>query len=164
MTTISALVLISFLVYSYWKFKMTRSISAIYYELKEENRWMYTGAMIGLAIPLIIGITSYTANNLTPDSIWAVMFLSVGGIFIVFTGLAADSRSDRNVEMLHIIGATGGMLFGGIGLLFLPVWYWVLPQLILSMLFYFNIVKIKNKTYWIEVVNFVCITGAMYNL
>ncbi len=145
---LSALVLTSLLIYSRLVYGMTRSISAIYYKLKQNQKWIFTATLCGLALPLVASAAISAIQAGTANAVWSSVLIAMSGTAICFTGFAGDARSDEIIEKVHVIGATGGMFLAGAGLLFTSAWFLVVPMALISGFLYWK--KVKNHTYWIE--------------
>lgn len=120
---------------------MQRSISDSWYQLTWD-KWMFTVATWGYTLPLLINTVEH---HLTP----AIGILFFACVMICFVGAAPDFKNaDRG---WHSFFAEGGIFL-------LLVWMFVTGQWILAsstiaviipLLF---IKKVKNNTFWIEVV------------
>ncbi len=143
---LQAVIVVTFLTISRFRYGMTRSWSAIYYRLKDDNiEELFFWIMTGISIPLII------ASGLAVDSlqdIWGTISMSVAGTMIIFSALAGDARNNDITERNHVIGATGGMRMAGIGFALWGIWWIVLAMIIGSSVMFVK--KFKNHTYYIE--------------
>jgi len=130
------------------KFGWLRSVSISWYYIK--NKWIFTLALWTFSVLLAIaGDTMLT-------------FLSA--VAICFTGAAADAKNLKMTERVHIVGATGGIILGMAALIIdFRLWYFVLPQLIFTILA--MKCNMKNHTFWIEIVAYYLIwIGILINI
>jgi len=137
---------IIFLIGSGIKYGMTRSWSAIYYKLKDDEiEELFLIAMILISLPLIIAAGLVTESV---QDIWGTIALAISGTMIIFSGLAADARNNEITERNHVLGATGGMIMAGLGSLLWGLWIPVLFMLIGSSVMF--IIKFRDHTHYIE--------------
>jgi hypothetical protein len=119
------------------------TISSSYYQLPQNQKWLFTIFCWSFAIPaMILG-----------DSV--LMFLA--GACICFTGAAAAYKQEMT-STVHIVGAVGGVLFSQLSIwldypLSEGIWLYSVYFLICTGVLYF----LKVKTYWIEVFAFTTI-------
>lgn len=128
---------ILFLVYSIFKFGLTKSISVIYYYFKGFKRYLYTYYMIGYALPLMLA-----ANN---------FWLYVAGSLIMVTGVAADTRADETTSWVHTRSVIVAIVIGFAYTMFGYGLFWVslIGAISCLALYYF---KPKYHTYIIEII------------
>ena len=136
---IHAVTFIGFIVALVIKFKkIPSSISEFYYLLEERkynSGWLFTMFLWTMGI-----MTCFYGNP----------WLFVAGGFLCFTGAAAQYK-DAPTNTVHYIGAAGGY-----GLACLVINPFLIGGIIaISVLA--NLYKIKNKTFWVEVVAFLII-------
>lgn len=157
----AATVMAVFLITSYVKYELTRSISAIYYKLPKNKKWIFTAVLITFAVPLIVAMNYKVAGS--PDMVndISLSLVMAGATFIIFTGLAANARDNEITERNHVIGATGGMILTGIGLFFQPGGWLVVAVAGASLILYFT--KPANHTYWIELLNIIIALYILFN-
>lgn len=150
---------LSFLIYMSWitiQFGILPSISESFYALRDKFGdssllpWTFWLFLINISWP-IFPLLQFNGFS----------FFAMSGIILV--GAAAQYRMGSPTENVHVIAATSGILlaFIAIGFVF-GGWAWAwLPgtALIIGVL---NLVKIKNYTWWIEVISFVMILTALW--
>lgn len=129
------------------RYGQTRSVSAIFYELPEENRkliwvlwqWSFSIAMF-LAIP----------SSLT--------FGAAG--FICFSAAAGDTKSSEITEKVHIGGAFGGIALAmGEIIRAKTIEAFIIVGLYVVMVLYGHLKSVKNHTYWVEVMAVIFLIG-----
>ena len=111
------------------------SISASYYVIKHKTWFLFW--TWGSAFPLIIlGETGLS--------------FFAGG-FLMFVGVASNTYvNDKMVWFVHVVGATGAIVLG-YAYLCIDLHLWWLAVISLIPLFYMWLTKMKNHTWWIEV-------------
>lgn len=153
---LSALVTAIFLTVSYMRYGMTRSFSAIYFELEKEGKakW-FVWIMIGIALPLMIASVLVAENMMG----WiGAIVMNIGGTMIIFSGLAGDTKEHRIIRRNHIYGATGGMTLAGIAMALFGPWWLMIVMAIGCYIMYK--LQFSNHTYFIELyVNILVIIG-----
>jgi hypothetical protein len=132
-----------------WKiqFGWKKSVSAYYYELK--NKVWFTLALWGFAVPVMI------AGFVLYDSIW----FALAGAGICFVGAAPDYQEKREGEV-HYIAALSGIIIGLIAITLIGAWYVSVPATILILAIH----KVKNRTYWQELIAIYSIVLTLYLL
>ncbi len=149
---------LSFAIYMSWitiRFGILSSISESFYALRDEYGksslipWLFWLFLINVSWP-IFPLLHFSGFS----------FFAMAGI--IFVGAAAQYRMGSPTELVHVIGAASGIIlsFIAIGFVF-GGWAWAwLPAtaLIIGIL---NWVRIKNYTWWLEVVSFVLIIIAL---
>jgi hypothetical protein len=120
---------------------MTFSISATYYELRDDGKeWLFPLVMIAFTTPIVLLAWNHSA-------------ISIAGILIIMSGLTGDARDNEITERNHWIGATGGMFFAGLQML---LWqYHILWTAMIVISGTLWTIKPKNHTYWIEVIVYI---------
>lgn len=137
----SLIIFFSYLIYVYKNHGILSSISASYYVIK--HKILFLLWTWGSALPLIIlgehGLSFFA------------------GGFLMFVGVASNTRvNDKMVSVIHIVGATGAIILGYLFLWFdLHLWWLVLISLV--PLFYMYLTKLKNHTWWIEVLAYMTV-------
>lgn len=151
--------LASFSLYVIWivlKFGVQPSISDSFYALQNKYGkgslmpWLFWLFLINVAWP-IFPLMHFNGFS----------FFAMAGIILV--GAAARFKEGRETETPHIIGATGGiaLAFIAIGFVFKGwAWSWLPSYFIIVGLL--KMFKIKNYTWWIEVVAFLLIILALF--
>lgn len=153
----------SYIAYIVTKFGVLPSISDSFYEHK--NRLLFAGFIWLTVVPLAyIGM----------ESIW----MQAGSGFLCFVGVATNfrKRSIKEVDefgkdiikkkntmerLFHMYGAMLGFLFGFMAMTFtFHIW----PPVILmgSFVIIANLLKIKNKIFWIENVGFLLLMVGLF--
>lgn len=132
----TVIVFISYILYVYFKFGILPSISDSYY--KENNKALFTLFIWSIAIPLMI-----IGNS-------GLMFFA--GSFLAFVGAAPAFREELEGK-IHVIGAVGGIAFGFASMI-LDSHQYILPAIMVIFTLFFTLRKIKNHTWWIEIMAF----------
>ena len=136
--------MLSYLVYVRLRFKMTHSISATYYEIK--NKWLFTIVLWGFSIPLII--------------IAAKPLMFLAGAAICFTG-AAPGVDEKMERRWHIGSSVAGIAIGTIALwVYYGLWWVVAIQAIFTVLAKYG--KMRYHTYFIELLAIVLIWTSIF--
>ena len=132
---LSAVILIGFLVYSYFKHEFTKSISILFYHYEKPWRYLYSIAMVGTGVPTMIAFNEWT--------------FYIAGAAICLTGIFADTRRTAFTQKVHVYSATSGLVLGLAGFwIHYGMWeFSVIGAIIAGLMWYF---KFKNHTYWIE--------------
>jgi len=132
----------------WYKFGVLSSISESYYHLKGLQKSFFMLAMFSTGIP----ITIYAETGL----------LFFAGAFITFVG-ASPAFKEGTEGKVHVIGATGGILFGMMSMLF-DYSLWEIPALFVFLALVITLLELKNRTWWIEILAFIAIlTGLIIN-
>ena len=121
----------------YFQFGILKSVSASYYEIK--HKILFTLSLWGFAVPVML--YGFIALN----SWWLVL----AGIGICFVGAAPDYKMKMEGDV-HYASAMSGIIFGLVALTFLGLWFVSLPTAVLIL----AINKIRNHTYWQELIAF----------
>lgn len=137
----SFLIFSSFIIFIILNYGVQHSISASYYKLKGNQKILFTLALWGFTIPIII-----YANT-------GLLFYS--GAFICFVGVSPAFKNKGMEKKVHLIGAYTGIILGFISLLIdYNEYYLVLGSIFIIS----NIIKrIPNYIWWIEVISFCAI-------
>lgn len=140
-------VFISYVSYIWIKFGIQKSISASYYALPENQRFLFTLFCWGFAFPaIIIGV-----------EVTLLMFFAGAGI--CFVG-AASKILEKDVYKIHMVAAIGGIIFSQLAIFFGFHMLWLnITSVVLSAIILF----LFKKTYfwWIELVAFSAIVYAL---
>lgn len=135
-----------FFIYTFFvwrKYGIQRSISESWYAVDKQYKWMFTMFCFGLGI-----------TQCFHGTVW--FFLS--GSFLCFVGVAFDFKSRwRMTPWVHNVGAVGSIVLGLIGLAVTGIWWPFIPVSAAAV----TLSKIKNGTWWIEVVAFLSILGGL---
>lgn len=151
--------ILSFAIYIFWiiaKFGIQPSISDSFYALQNKYGkgsfmpWVFWLFLINVAWPI------FPLMNFNGFS-----FFVMAGIILV--GAAARFKEDKETETPHIIGATGGiaLAFIAIGYVFTG-WAWAWLPGYFAIVGLLKALKIKNYTWWIEIVAFLMIILALF--
>jgi hypothetical protein len=143
--TIMMTVFMSYIIGILLLYGVLPSVSDSYYHLPKKWNFLFTLFCWGFAIPtLIIGV------DLTDNFL---MFLAGGGI--CFVGAAAAFR-EKLTEQVHVGGALVGIISSQLSIAFdFKMFYINIIFLVLAGLI--KLLKIKNNTYWIELLAFASI-------
>lgn len=138
--------MIFYLIYVRLKYKMTKSISATYYEL--DNRWLFTIVMWGFALSFMIVAAK------------PLFFLAGAGIMFVGAAPRVGEKYEMS-EKVHIIGSYIGVAVGTLAFwVYYNAWWIPLIQLLFTvpaMKF-----KLRNHTYYIELLAIILVTLGLY--
>ena len=139
-------VFVSYVTFIWIKYGVQKSISDSYYRLPTRKQFLFVFFCWGFAIPAMI------LGNC------ALMFLA--GVFICFVGAAAAFKGDKMTEWVHVVGAYGGVLLSQLAIwIIYDMWYITVLFIVLSGLLY--ILKVKNKTWWVEIIAFTFICAVL---
>ena len=142
--SITLSIFISYILFVMIRFGILPSISDSYYKIKAKP--LFTFFLWSVAIGAI----------LLGDSI--LMFLAGSGI--VFVGAAAAFRQ-RITKTVHVIGAVSGIVFSQLEIIINYQMWWV-TFIFASLAWVLHSNKIKNKTWWIEILAFVSVFYILY--
>ena len=85
------------------------------------------------------------------------------GAFICFVGAAPCIIQTDMEEKIHVIGATGGIILGTASIwIDLHLWYLSIGMMVFALYSCSKWNKIKNHTWWIEIVAFVLMIFALF--
>jgi len=135
LTTQQAVALL-YIFYCLKKYGITESISATYYLLDEDKKPLFTLFTWGISFPLIV-------FALEPLEI----YLLVAALMIAYVGAFAKYKEEIT-DVVHVVCATGGVIFSMVHLLTKGLWVPVVVFVVIGLLFQF---LSKNKTYWHEI-------------
>lgn len=139
---LQSLIFIFYIRFIIKRYGILSSISDSWYKLPESDNWMFTMFIWGIGIPMLMFAT--TENIL--------YFFS--GAFISFVGAAREFK-DRSADIIHYIGAAGGIAFALTALVLDGIWFPFI--LVLTFSIALRSFKISNLTWWIEVIAFIFI-------
>ena len=133
-------VFISYVSFIWFKYGIQKSISASYYVLPENLRFLFTLFCWGFALPaIILGV------EVTP-----LMFFAGAGI--CFVGAAAQIN-EKFVYRIHMVAAISGIIFSQLAIILgFHMWYISLISVILCAVIPF--LSKKYYFWWIELVAF----------
>lgn len=138
---ISLIVIGSYLGYVTLKYGVQESISDTYYTLGRPS-W-FTLVIWGMILPLLI------AGMIAGGS----GFLFFAGAAIMFVGAAPAFKLEESIESkVHIIATYIGAGLGSLSVIFDFKWWFLgIPFIVTSLLLLTDILKLKNKIFWIEI-------------
>lgn len=142
----SSLVFVSYIILVLVKCGVLPSISDSYYCLSKRLNPLFTFFTWGLAIPIMMVAQ-------TP-----LMFFAGG--FICMVGASQNFR-EKFEGFIHVTSAIIGVGLGTLSLIFefkTPI----TAAIILASIVGFNLFKINNKTWWIEIITFSMILISLY--
>lgn len=128
------------------KYGVLPSVSESWYKLPNQYKILFTLFVWGLAIPLFFY-----------GNIW----FALGAGFLSFVGAATQFKMTvANTDKIHYIGAMGGILLSLIGIAvkwsnLIPLGLFLISTLVLKLS------KMKNETWWIEMVAFFLILAGL---
>lgn len=126
------------------------SISKSYYKLPKKYNFLFTLFCWGFAIPVII-IGSDLTNNL---------FMFLAGASICFVGAAAQYK-EKLTDKVHQYSARIGVISSQLSIIFdFKLYYVTILFTLISLLLLLS--KIKNITFWIEILAFISISYVLY--
>jgi len=144
---ISFLVFTAYLYFVYRKFGILTSISESFYYIK--NRPLFLAWSWLSAIPLLI---------LAQQEKY--YFLIAAGTCLVIVGFVSDARWTKAVGFVHGLFAKLAVVFAFASFIFdLGLWWYAILVFVAMAIMYFK--KIKNDTYWIEVLAYYAIIIAL---
>jgi len=129
------------------QFGWQKSVSAYYYELK--NKVWFTLALWGFAAPIMV------YGSIMHGSPW----FFIAGAGICFVGAAPDYKMSMEGDA-HYISAVSGIIIGLIAISLIGAWYVSVPTALIII----SINKIKNHTYWQELLAIYPIVLTLYLL
>ena len=143
----SFLVFTAYLYFVYRKFGILTSISESFYYIK--NRPLFLVWSWLSSIPLLI--LAQQEKHL---------FLFLAGTCLAIVGFASDARWTRVTGFVHGLFAKLAVVFAFASFIFdLGLWWYSILIFVAMALMYFK--KIKNDTYWIEVLAYYAIIIAL---
>lgn len=114
------------------------------------NRDLFRLFTLSFSLPaMIIGLNLSTGSDFQ-----FLMFLAGSGI--AFVGAAPDFKSLKTEEIVHVVAALTGVICNTLFLFIVFTQYWYIPALfvVTGLPIYFMKKKIKNTTYWVELMSF----------
>lgn len=143
---------VAFWGYAIWfvaKFGIPRSWSKTFYILEDK----YGKDDIGYVYTIALWISMFSLLPVVMDK-YPLMFLPI--VLICAVGAAMDSKASRQSDVVHVVGATGGIASMLI-ILALPeqwfgvgAWYAAIPTAIAIWIMMIDKFKPNNNTTWIE--------------
>jgi hypothetical protein len=143
---LSLFVFTGYLLFISVRYGRLESISASFYALPERHRYVFTLALWGFAMPVMMASTS------------AFQFLAGAGI--CFVGAAAAYKEELT-STVHYVGAVSAIL---LGLLYASI-YVSLIYLIVWIVLFIIIQRLSGRraVYWVEVVSYYVIITSLIN-
>ncbi len=137
--SISFVSFITYIIFIWSKYGVLPSISDSFYKTK--NAFSFYVFILSVALPLMIAGDT------------GLMFSA--GALLTFVGAAAAFK-DKLTGTVHVIGAIGGILLGFLSMIVdFHLWYITAIELLFIGIAY--LIKMKNKTWWVEIVSFILI-------
>lgn len=135
----SALIFTIYVALIWHKYGVLDSISASFYRLPVKRQWIFTFALWGFSIPIII----YGALNAFP-------LLFIAGISISWTGIASAYNSSNFDLKVHVETAMIGTIMALLHVCFVEHLYYLTAFAIIAGL----LIRWKSKKYvwWIEII------------
>lgn len=134
----------SYFLFVYWRCGWQPSLSESFYAIEKRYgdwKWIFTLALWAFAFPL--GVVGVEVNG----GFW------FAASFTMLVGAAPAFKSKGMVRSVHIIGATSGISIAILSFLLSPQPVWGIA--IIVAIVAFMLLKIKNKTLWIETAAFI---------
>ena len=154
------LVMAAYLIYARIQFGMTRSISSTYGKLKGKAKLLpFIVLILSVIVPaIVLGV------NANPESPFRFLWWG-SGMLILLVGMYADPKS-KTGDVLHVVGATGGIALGMLAPAITLEGWWtiVFPSVFavfVGMQELFPKLKLKNNTYWTEVIAIAIVMGLL---
>ncbi len=141
--TISTVIFLSSAIIIAIKYGVQKSISESYYRLPNKQKALFTLALWGFSIPMII----------VGGSIGSIFLFLAGGL-IALVGAAPAFKGLLMEYRAHMFGAYGGILLGLIALLTFGMWELVVIAAVVSIV---TKLTVKNYIWWIEIIAFITI-------
>jgi len=141
---ISLSTILIYLGYIVIRYGIQYSISETYYTIGE--KWWFTLILFAWIFPLMmVGLTIRDSP-----------FIFFGGTSILFVATAPSFKIEKSLERkVHLIGSYLGVGFTILSIIFdFDKWYIGIPFILYIILSMTNIIKIKNKIWWIEILTY----------
>jgi hypothetical protein len=95
-----------------------------------------------------------TAFPLIILSSTGLMFFAGSALFFVAT--APAFMSDKHTRDVHLYSAYAAVIFTVLSIIIdYNMWYMTLPLIVLALATTFNVIKISNKIWWLEIIAFI---------
>lgn len=133
-------IFIAYVIYIWLKFGILSSISDSYY--KTNSPFLFAIFIWGTAIPLII-----VGNT-------ALMFFA--GALLCFVGASPAFKKRKMEEKIHVYGTIGSIALGIISM-WVDFGLWYLTVIMVAGYIFTMFVKIKNETWYVEILAFVLV-------
>lgn len=149
------LILLTFLFISYnsviyFRFGLLPSISDSYYKLETENK--------GFIFNLFIWFISLGFIFSSPN-----LLFTIGCILLLGVSTSPLFKDNNIDKYIHSLGAIIGIFLALLSLVIYNGFYYPI-SIVIGVTSLFNILKIKSKIYWIEVVSFTIILITLFYL
>lgn len=151
LTLIQGLIFIAYITFLMVKFKgPLSSISQSWYSLKTPLKYLFTLFTSSLGVLMMYHVGS--------SDLATTMFV-ISGVGLAFVGFSTAFKDYKSITpYVHSVGAAIGIVFALIGIGLngsLISWVPFIAFIILSLLII--LLKIKNSTWWVEIVAFLCV-------
>ena len=140
---LSMAIFMAYNTFIFFRYGQQRSISDSWYRLTTGDKWMFCIATWGYVLPLFMIVFT----NDCPD--WQRYIFFVATVLLIMVGIFPDFKV-KTEKPWHTIGAEGGILMAMLWGLFAGLWFIPIPFFLFTWLMVKN--KIRNHTYWIEIV------------
>lgn len=146
-----------FLWYSYSRFGITHSVSALFDEYeKKDKEWIFQVGIIGFA--LFVALAAAFSDLVA----YEVATISIAATFISCSAIAGDTEEHKLIMRNHVLYAHAGIILAYVFILFMtPFWYLGVAGGV-ATLYILAADRIDNKTYWIEIVTAVLFLLTFY--
>jgi hypothetical protein len=183
---ISLLIFVAYAILCYSQFGVTKDFSATYYKWRDRYLEVFqkrieesdkTGTklrkpfkyyllfplwILGITFPLIFKVEALEYWFAWSHSFWWfgwIPILAMGLLWLVFF---APNYRNKPFNVLHVIGASGGIIVFLVFTLLLKTWYFTVPFIVFMLLLKKNKIKINHTTYWVELFAYVTIWLALF--
>lgn len=145
LTLIQGLIFVLYISFLMIKFKgPLESISDSWYKLGKPLKYLFTLFTSSLGVLMF-----YQGGG----DIWFV----ISGAGLSFVGFSTAFKDYKTITpIVHTLGAGIGIVFALLGIGFQSTWIPLIVFLLLAILIN-SILKIKNRTWWIEIIAFLCV-------
>lgn len=147
---IMSIIFAVFTSYVMLKVGILSSYSDSYYELPGMQKHLFTLFIIGLSV--CMAELAVRVQNMT--------FFSAAAV-LCFAGIAAAFKQ-KGVGWIHSVGAVGGIALSALGLVIAKEYEIVTGMVLISV--GLNYLKVDNKTWWVEKLNFALIVWGLHRL
>lgn len=142
-------VFVAYIAYIWTKYGVLDSISESYYVLPNPIKHLFTFFLWTIAVPMM-----FIVNSVDHADWW--LFGSCA--CLVFCGAAAEYKNNLT-NVVHFIGAGGGIIFALAGLVHQGIAAPLILMVATIVVLYKY--KVSNKTWWIEIAAFVYIEAGL---
>jgi len=137
-----ALIFYSYVAYIWIKYGIQRSISASYYKLPKDLKWLFT------AFCFLFGMGAAMMGGLDKS---ILMFLS--GVLVCFIGVTPNFK-DKGEKWIHMIAAYGSGILSQLAIVFD---YKIIPLALITLTCFMFLMILKRSVkeiWWIEIITF----------